>query len=172
MTKKANIKCAVRRVRMASSEAAGKYSMLLAYDVPCYGSIEFTSKSDVAAVRKGKRMLEDWDKHIADVPFMDEQGGADQHRIVSLTHMPTQRVVAEDVYMAPQPCPKVLVYVCGGVAEYFVEGAVEIALIDIDNIDAGDPPVKLDESWRKLTQNCFPQEESKYVRIIPVSRRK
>jgi hypothetical protein len=159
---------AVRRARKALSKAAGTYSMLLAYDVPCYGSIEFTSRSDVAAQRKGRRMLADWDKHLAGVAFMDEQQGADQHRIVSLTHVPTQRIVAEDLYMAPQPCPKVLIQVCGGVAEFYVEGSVDVVLIDADNIDAGDPPVKLDESWRALINGCFREEGSKYVRFVAV----
>jgi hypothetical protein len=170
--KKANVKRAVLRERVAPSEAAERYSMLLAYDVPCYGSIEFTSKGDAAALRKAMRMLADWDKRLAGVPFMEEQDGADQHRIVSLTHMPTQRTVAEDLYMGSQPCPKVMIHVHGGVAEYYVEGVVDVVLIDEDNIDAGDPPVKLEESWRPLTKGLFLQEGSKYVRFEPVSRRK
>jgi hypothetical protein len=169
---KANVKRAVGHARPVSSDAAEKYSMLLAYDVPYYGSIEFSSKSDVAALRKAMCMLADWDKRLAGVPFMEEQEGADQHRIVSLTHMPTRRIIAEDLYMGTQPCPKVVIHVCGGVAEYYVEGAVDVELIDQDNIDAGDPPVKLDESWRPLIEGLFLQEWSKYVRFEPVSRRK
>ena len=164
--KKATTKRAVRREQTASSEGIGQYSMLLAYDVPCYGSIEFRSKSDAAAVRKAKAMLADWDKHLAGVSFMDEQQGADQHRIVSLTHMPTRRTVAEDLYMAPQPRPRVMIHVCGGVADYYVDGAVDVVLINEDNIDAGDPPVELDESWQELTKGCFSEVESKYVRYV------
>jgi hypothetical protein len=164
--KKANVKRAARRERTASSEAIEKYSMLLAYDVPCYGTVEFTSKNDNSALRKAKRMLADWDNRLDDVSFMDEQGGAVDHRIVSLTHMPTKRTVAEDWYMEPQPCPKVIIHVVGGVADYYVEGTVAVELIDIDNIDAGDPPVELDESWRELTKGLFSEEESKYLRFV------
>jgi hypothetical protein len=164
--KKANVKRAGRRDRMATSEGAEKYSMLLAYDVPCYGSIEFNSKNDKSALRKAKRMLADWDNRLDDVSFMDEQGGAVDHRIVSLTHMPSKRTVAEDLYMAPQPCPKVLIHVVGGVADYYVTGNVAVKLVDIDNIDAGDPPVEMDESWRVLTKGLFSEDESKYVRFV------
>ena len=82
--KKANITRVVQRKRTASSKEEGTYSMLLAYDVPCYGSIEFRSKSDAASVRKAKAMLADWDKQLGGVSFMEEHGGADQHRVVSL----------------------------------------------------------------------------------------
>ena len=114
--KKATTKRAVRREQAVSSEGIGQYSMFLAYDVPCYGSIEFRSKSDAAAVRKAKAMLADWDKHLGDVPFMDEQGGADMHRIVHVTNLATQCAVVEDIYLDETPCPKVLIHVHGGVA--------------------------------------------------------
>ena len=165
--KKATTKRAVRREQAVSSEGIGQYSMFLAYDVPCYGSIEFRSKSDAAAVRKAKAMLADWDKHLGDVPFMDEQGGADMHRIVHVTNLATQCAVVEDIYLDETPCPKVLIHVHGGVATYEIAGgAVDCVIIDEDNIDAGDPPVELDESWRELTKGRFLQEESKYVRFV------
>lgn len=164
--KKGNTKRPPRRRTASLPATEEKYSMLLAYDVPCYGSVEFTSKSDASALRKAKRMLADWDNRLADVSFMEEQEGADLYRIVSLIHLPTKRTVAEDLYMAPQPCPKVMIHVCGGVAEYYVQGVVEVALIDTDNIDAGDPPVELDESWRELAQGLFLQECANYVRFV------
>ena len=164
--KKATTKRAVRREQTASSEGIGQYSMLLAYDVPCYGSIEFRSKSDAAAVRKAKAMLADWDNQLGGVSFMEEHGGADQHRVVSLTHVPTRRTVAEDLYMGQELRPKVLIHVQGGVADYYVDGAVDVALIDFDNIEAGDPPVELDESWREITKDGFFEEESKYFRFV------
>ena len=154
--KKATTKRAVPREQTASSEGIGQYSVLLAYDVPCYGSIEFRSKSDAAAVRKAKAMLADWDNQLGGVSFMEEHGGADQHRIVSLTHVPTRQELR----------PKVLIHVQGGVADYYVDGAVDVALIDFDNIEAGDPPVELDESWREITKDGFFEEESKYFRFV------
>lgn len=47
-----------------------------------------------------------------------------------------------------------------------MEGTVAVALIDIDNIDAGDPPVELDESWRELTKSLFSEDEARYVRFV------
>jgi hypothetical protein len=163
---KTKIKRGAHRTPTSAKAEATRYSMLLAYDVPCYGTIEFTSKSDTAAVRKAKRMLKDWDKHFSKVAFVEEQEGADEHRIVSVTHVPTKRTVAEDLYMQPQPCPKVIIHVGGGVADYCMEGTVAVALIDIDNIDAGDPPVELDESWRELTKGLFSEDEARYVRFV------
>jgi hypothetical protein len=163
---KAKIKGPTKRKTASLADQDEKYSMLLAYDVPCYGTIEFRANSDAAAARKGQRMLKDWDKHLGNVAFVDEQEGADEHRIVSLTHRPTQRTVAEDLYMEPQSCPKVIIHVAGGVADYYVQGNVAVELIDIDNIDAGDPPVELDDSWRELTKGLFSEDEAKYVRFV------
>lgn len=61
--------------------------------------------------------------------------------------------------------PKVLIHVCGGVADYAVFGDVEIAYVDEDNIDAGDPPVELDSTWRPVLEGRFNIPTSKYVTI-------
>jgi hypothetical protein len=146
---------------------AGKYKMLLGYDVPFYGMIEFTAQSDASAARKARRMLDDWDRYLGDVVFAAEHGGADQHRVVNVHNVATQETIAEDLHLYTPPCPKVLIHVHKGVAEYCISGgSVDVVLVDEDNIDAGDPPVDLDESWRELTKDCFSEVESKYVRYV------
>jgi len=48
--------------------------------------------------------------------------------------------------------PHVLVVVRGGMAEVISEGKVEVAVIDVDNIEAGEGPGCLpsDEGWERL----------------------
>lgn len=164
--KKRNTKRPPRRKSATLAEKHEQYSMLLAYDVACYGSLEFTSKNDLAALRKARRMLDDWDKRLGGVPFHDEPEGATDYRIVSLTHLPTHRTIAEDLFMAPPQRPKVMIHVRCGVAEYRVQGGVDVAVVDIDNIGCGDAPVKLDESWRELAQGLFSEECARYVRFV------
>ena len=49
--------------------------------------------------------------------------------------------------------PRVLVTVRGGVAEVHTQGSVQVAVVDFDNLAAGDPPVPLDaEIWNGLAQ--------------------
>lgn len=62
--------------------------------------------------------------------------------------------------------PKVLIHICGGVADYAVIGDVEIAYIDEDNIDAGDPRVELDSTWKQVLEGRFRMPHSKYVTVI------
>jgi hypothetical protein len=72
--------------------------------------------------------------------------------------------VNEEAEMDREEQPaKVLVVISGGVGDYVAQGNVEVVLVDQDNIDAGDPRVVLDESWRPLTLGVFDQAESKYV---------
>ena len=58
---------------------------------------------------------------------------------------------------------KVLIVVSGGVGDYIAQGDVDVVLVDKDNIDAGDPRVVLDESWRPMIVGVFDQADSKYV---------
>ena len=62
--------------------------------------------------------------------------------------------------------PKVLIHVCGGIADYVCLGDVEVEVVDEDNIDAGDPPVEFDPSWEPLLKDMFTLPHSKYVRIV------
>lgn len=62
--------------------------------------------------------------------------------------------------------PKVLIHVCGGIADYVCLGDVEVEVVDEDNIDAGDPPVEFDPSWEPLLKDAFTLPHSKYVRIV------
>jgi hypothetical protein len=74
--------------------------------------------------------------------------------------------VNEEAEMDREEQPaKVLVVISGGVGDYVAQGNVEVVLVDQDNIDAGDPRVVLDESWRPLTLGVFDQAESKYVTL-------
>ena len=62
--------------------------------------------------------------------------------------------------------PKVLIHICGGVADYAVIGDVEIAYVDEDNIDAGDPAVELDSTWKPVLEGRFDIPHSKYVTVV------
>lgn len=148
-----------------------RYSALLAYDEPVYGTLDFEAANDAAAARQGRRILDQWDTRTTHVCFETEHEGADQYRIVYLKNRDTKEIVAEDIHLNP-PRPKVLIHVHGGVATYSVAGGdVDVALVDVDNIDAGDPPVELDQSWRALIERSFAEECSQYVRFVKVKRR-
>ena len=165
--RKAKLQRGNRRAPVRVKVPAAKYKMLLGYDVPFYGVIEFTAQSDAAAARKARRMLDDWDRYLGDVAFTAEYGGADQHRVVNAHNVATQETIAEDLHLYTPPCPKVLIHVHKGVAEYCISGgSVDVVLVDEDNIDAGDPPVELDESLRELTKGRFFEKGSKYVRFV------
>jgi hypothetical protein len=45
---------------------------------------------------------------------------------------------------------RVLITVCGGVAEYVTEGDVEVNIIDFDNIEAGDAPPDISPEMLEL----------------------
>lgn len=62
--------------------------------------------------------------------------------------------------------PKVLIHIRGGVADYAVIGDVEIAYVDEDNIDAGDPAVELDSTWKPVLEGRFDISRSKYVTVL------
>lgn len=65
---------------------------------------------------------------------------------------------------------RVLIRVCGGVAEFSTLGNVEVALIDEDNIDAGDAAVVLEEEWKPLVDCRFDNRNKRYVLIRAGSR--
>lgn len=155
-----------RKAATPGAKAKQRYIALLAYDVPVYGTIEFTAQNDAMAARRARRILNQWDTLTSGVCFEIEHDGADTHRIVHVKNANTKEAVAEDICLGA-PCPKVLIHVRGGVATYSVaDGRVEVALVDEDNINAGDPPVELEDSWRPLTEGRFLDERSKYVRFV------
>jgi hypothetical protein len=61
--------------------------------------------------------------------------------------------------------PKVLILVSGGVANYLCIGDVEVQIVDEDNIDSGNPPVKLNPEWEPYIKGVFDLPHSKYVYI-------
>ena len=51
----------------------------------------------------------------------------------------------------PQAADLVLVTVSGGVASVYTQGSVRVAVVDFDNLSAGDAPPTLDrQTWQAL----------------------
>lgn len=61
--------------------------------------------------------------------------------------------------------PKVLIHVVGGVAHWSSTGDVDVAVVDEDNIRAGDPPVQLNRDWETLARRDFDPSDERFVRI-------
>ena len=62
--------------------------------------------------------------------------------------------------------PKVLIHVVGGIAYWTSTGEVEVAIVDEDNIKAGDAPVQLSSDWKALASSSFDLASERFVRII------
>jgi hypothetical protein len=142
-----------------------RYRMLIAHDIPCYGEIEFTAESDEVAARVAERMLDNWDKELGPVELKPEWEGATEHRAVYVRNEESKELVVEDLYCVKPQTPKVLISVHKGVGDYVTQGDVDVILVDEDNIDAGDPSVLLDESWRQLVRGVYDESSSRYVKF-------
>ena len=61
--------------------------------------------------------------------------------------------------------PKVLIHVVGGIAYWSSEGNVDVAVVDEDNIKAGDAPVQLSPDWDALARKSFDLANGQFVII-------
>lgn len=61
--------------------------------------------------------------------------------------------------------PKVLIHVVGGIAYWSSDGNVEVAVVDEDNIKAGDAPVHLSPDWEALARRSFDLASGQFVFI-------
>ena len=61
--------------------------------------------------------------------------------------------------------PKVLIHIVDGVAYWSSTGDVDVAVVDEDNIRAGDPPVQLGRDWEARARGSLDLSDERFVRI-------
>ena len=61
--------------------------------------------------------------------------------------------------------PKVLIHVVGGIAYWSSNGNVDVAVVDEDNIKAGDAPVQLSPDCEALLRNSIDLTSGQFVCI-------